>query len=770
MGQMSTDVGQPRRLRLLSAALLVGAVALWWLSGHVVTLLHAGAIPGLSDRVFRSRADYDLEFYLALVRTPRIIAVGSVAVVGVATMVLARAPRQFDRALVMLEAASAWIPRKRFSTVVFAGLVWAGLIIAIPYRAVGELSSDMVTYRVIANKFWGNGFAPGDLPLRDPELALLPYATVVRVLSEFVSDDGAFFLIYALSLLLVASGLYRVTTLGLGGGRRAGLLAAIFGTTLGLGRLGYGLSILHANPAPRMLATAVMLHALASLLARRLVSGVTLGLVATAVNTLDGLIPTVLVLLGLVFTPPMHGPRTETGGQSSARSAPRPRLIGAILIVGAVINALGPAIPGRFNFVILGVGTAIVVRSVLGAGLPSLVSIIHERRDAVAALGVAALAGIVLASLRTDGGSAASFFETLVLHETVLREVRNRDMLLLSSASIDAVIGLIGAAMIVVAGARYSSEPDGALDVYGSARISASRIAGSTVHAVLGFVLLGSLLLEWTTVPFAVTLWPIRTVWLVLPLAVAMLAVDVERECPRVGVLPVAGVAALLLSGAFLGSAFWGLLSLGAVVFVLGSHRTGVPHRYMSRALAWLQNREPVGRLTHLAVLSAAPGMVLVAVLLGSMPEIAVADSAQRILADGGSSAEIVEVARLARDRTPPEARILVPPNGEWGAFRLLSGRGVGFEFKQYSTSQPGVWYTHLRWMCDPGFELAEGEPFAIGLEDIVQCYSLLSADEIVDVARMFDTDFAVVRTELLNHFDVVAVTPSGSWGIVIIE
>jgi hypothetical protein len=639
----------------------------------------------------------------------------------------------------------------------------AGIALASGYRAVPSLGNDVVTYMPVARKYFDEAYLMGDLPIRDPDGALSAWGWIIRVLTLIFGFDRAFFAVSLVGSALLAYGIYRLVALALGAGHRAGMLAAMAGLTLTLGGFGYTLSIpSHAAffPTPRFLAIALSVVAISLILERALFRGVVLGLVSTAINTLDGLVPVGLAILAVLIVGDMR-PRSETGFSHVAKFF----AVAALISIG--IGVTLPRLPTASTPVTLLPGSLTIVTSGALIGLAGWAILFLRPRfhspdllHYLAAGTSLAIGGIALASRR--GSADGGFIETVRAFETILINVRqDASMILLSATTISSALrfcAALFATFALISQVRPRRTPLGV----------APESDGQTFNAVLmlalltvGFVAVGSLLMERTNLPFLVTIWPVRVAWVVVLAFVATLFSSLARarKLDRIGTLPAFALGLLLLQGPVLGRSAWGAGLLAASCLWVALHDSLPVTQFVETTLR--------PRAIRTLFVIAPIAFFLVSVARIDAPEIRITDSMSRIEQAGGANAEIVQIARVANAATPPGARILVPPDFHWGAFRLLSERGVAFEWKNFSTAESLEWYQQLRWMCDPDYVLTSSERFAIGGSDIVRCHEALSAIDIDRVAERFDADFAVVRREIASGMTLIGLTQSGDYALV---
>ena len=758
-----------------SLALMVMGPMLWVLSSLIVRLVYDERVPILSERLFRSRDIYDVNFYLELTARGRLALAGWIF--GVGLLIGLRAIRDGSGTAGLLgrygwRGARGLVTWSPASGRVQAGVVLAsgaGLALASGYRAVPSLGNDVVTYMPVARKYFDEAYLLGDLPIRDSDGALMAWGGIIRILSVPFGFEGAFFVVSLLGGAILAYGIHRLVSTVLGAGHRAGMLAATLGLTLTFGSFGYSLSVpSHAAfyPTPRFLAIALSVVAISLVLERAFVRGVSVGLVSTAVNTLDGLVPVGLAILAVLLV----GDAQPSSRYASRRLA-RVAAVAALAVTSAAFVVRSQRLPGASTLAELLPGSLVIVTVGSLVGLTGWLIATTRRSWRASGQGQALVAGMVMAiggallASRRSAGGRGEVLDGVRAFETVLVQVRqSSSMLVLSATSVSSALLFVA---LLLATLALLLDANAHPSTAGSDR---PREQGA-LHAVamlsvlcVGFVALGSNLMERTELPFLVTLWPVRVAWLVVLAFVAVLAIRLEQRglLRRVGLLPALLVGLIILQGVTAARLSWsvGLLALSCVwVFAHGTTPAGWP-------LGNLVRRPAV------QVLAVAATLVAMGTVVGSLaaPELRVADSMDRLEASGGSNAEIVQMARAANASTPPDARILIPPDPAWGAFRLLSERGVAFEWKNFLTAQPLEWYQQLRWMCDPEYRIDESEDFTVGGRDIAQCHADLSTIDIHSVADTFDADYAVIRGAIAQGMKVVGISESGEHALVLLR
>ena len=755
-----------------SLALMVMGPMLWVLSSCIVRLVYDERVPFLSERLFRSRDIYDINFYLELTAPGRLALAGGIF--GVGLLIGLRALRDDPGPAGILgrygwrgaQGLVTWSPA---SGRVQAGVVLAsgaGLALASGYRAVPSLGNDVVTYMPIARKYFDEAYLLGDLPIRDPDGALMAWGGIIRILSVPFGFEGAFFAVSLLGGAILAYGIHRLVSTALGAGHRAGMLAATLGLTLTFGSFGYSLSVpSHAafSPTPRFLAIALSVVAISLVLERAFVRGVLFGLVSTAVNTLDGLVPVGLAILAVVLVGDVQL-RSEVASRRLARVA----AVAALAVASAAFVVRSERLLGASTLAELLPGSLVIVTLGALVGLAGWLVGTTRRNWRASGQGQALAAGVVIAIggvlLESRGGAAGEggFLDGVRAFEAVLVQVRaSASMLVLSATSTSSAL-LFVALLLATIALRLDANPH-----LSTAGFNRPREQG-TLHTVallsvlsVGFVALGSNLMERTELLFLVTLWPVRVAWVVVLAFVAVLAVRLEQRglLRRVGLLPALLLGLVILQGPGGSRLIWSaLLLVLSLVWIVA--RGTAPAGWSVGDLL----QRPAAQVLTVATTLVAMG-VLVEGLVA--PEVRISDSMERLEAGGGIDAEIVQMARHARASTPPNARILLPPDFSWGAFRLLSERGIAFEWKNFSTAQPLVWYQQLRWMCDPDYRIDESESFSVGGRDIYQCHAGLSAVEIGRIAEAFDADFAVVQSTISEGMKVVGLSESGEHALI---
>ncbi len=613
------------------------------------------------------------------------------------------------------------------------------------YQMIGTLHSDIVLYAVAARKHFDSAYLLGDLGIRDPDPALRTYGWLVGIFAQVLGLEMAFFALSLIGSVLILIGVYRLATRTLGTSQRTGFLAGVVGLSMTFGPFGYSLSLpSHAEfvPNPRFLSVAIAILAIGSVAEAALLRGVAFGLLATSINTLDGIVPVGLSLLALLLA------RTIRDWSEIERQRRVTSFLLALSVV-VLLFAAGPTVAlaplGSTSALgVVGLGSVAVVAA-WALSTRSSVMVSSRLRQLLLWTGAFAVGAILLARQRAV--SPRGLWEGVVIYEGVLERVRVvPSMLELSSMPAQTGLLFVGLAIFTAAGAlslRFNSgaEQDGEAARKGTEGF----LVTLTVLAVV-FVAGGSVLLERTELPLLSTLWPVRTAWVVVLAAVLTGSVHLERAGIEVGLIPALALALLLLRGPMFGRVAWsacivaiiGLLALRTVQPVDPSPR-GRPAR--SGLLR---------RSARLGLSSLPVGFLLFALSGIAPPEIRVADSMERFILEGsGVEESVASMALTARSSTPLEARILVPPAPVWGAFRLMSERGVAFEWKAFSTAQPDIWYEQLRQMCDPSYRWNAQERYEIGGQQVTACHDGLGLEDILRVAEAFESTHAVVRAEL---------------------
>jgi len=640
----------------------------------------------------------------------------------------------------------------------------------------------------VARKYFDASFLPGDMAIRDPDSALLAWGKIIELTANLVGFEPAFFLVSLLGAAVLSGGVYRIATTSGQASPRGGMIASLLALTVTFGNFGYALSVpSHANfyPTPRFVAVALATLAVSFVLNGSYVVGVLIASLATTINTLDGIVPVGLALIALLVT------RSDSTVSSQQR-----RLGAFAALIGSstltVLAALHLSIGSRWN--LLPGSTAIVALGMLFVVALSAV-ILRPRlrrgsqgRALLLAILVHLLLGVLLAQQRVEARTGG-FLETLTRFELILRQVRAfPSMLLLSSTSVAQALLFVALCLLAIGliGIRTGRSPSGSGVSTATPDTECGReILGSLTVVAMLFVGVGSLVMEATELPLLVTLWPLRPAWIVVLTSIVLLSSRIdERLSDRVGLLPLL-VVALIMINPPVGSRLawsWLLLLVAAIEPLLAdlrqasqqrarrrpadssevvpAGRGSYPNNLQSPTAAVTASRTAVGLMTSL--------LFVVLLVRIPPPEIRIQESMDRLArSESVTTVDVVQMAQIATSVTPLDSRILVPPDPHWGAFRIMSERGVAFEWKQFSSSQPATWYEQLRWMCDPDYRISSGETFDVRGPDIFDCHARLSFDEIMAIAEQFRATHVVIDAALTVSLETLGITDSGHLALV---
>lgn len=739
-------------------ALLLLSPLAWVTSTELVRMLYAGSVPGLEERVFRSRAEFDLDFYLGATFRYRLALTVGIALVGGVCF------RSFRRCMRAVAQSS---PRSTIGQTFSAAALGMLASFASGYKVIPGLGNDVVTYIVVARRHFDDSYLVGDLPIRDVDGSSALWALVVRALSAVVGFEGAFFAISLIGGAIISIALFRLVANTLGAGSRAALFAAAVGLTVTYGRFGYSLSVpSHGDfaPTPRYLAVGLSALAISLILERALIKGVLLGLAAATMNALDGLVSVGIALVVVLAISCTSGERTLNAMRNSRVALS----LSGLLLVIVLLGLEGPSeVKGYVGLVfsdplmIVGVGAVISLLTFVFSGNISLVAP-HKRPREVVAL-TAFTIGALVAALQRRPRAVGATFDSMAVYETLLSARVAESMILLSKATPLASLILVALSLLAVGALQASNRIRLGASEASVRYVAAVQVAAVSVVTTV-FIAVGSILLEEASVPGLVTIWPIRVAWLVVFSCVGIVAFSLSSKIDqiRLGVVPVLAIAALLLSGPSYGRQTWAVM--GTLIVILLLLRSGDSEGHKSA----IHDDQVPG----LGVGYGVASLIVIALFAVTVqaPEIRFTTSLERLSGDGSPTSEVVELALAAQRLTPPESRVLVPPNFEWGAFRLISERGVAFEFKAFSTAQPASWYEQLRWMCDPLYRMSENEDFAIGTAEIEDCFAQLDLAALLRVAEVFEADFAVVRSEVVSKERVLAASSSQRFALIRVE
>lgn len=765
-----STTGRSTARRIVSVAFILALASMWWFLEAVVRLLYLQRIPVLSERVMRARQEYDLDFYLEATFAGRfLLTVGFVALGLVLAMAEVAEDTKRTGGAVRCIAASfyrlnSWFPASMLGRVAVIVAGSTAIALSDGYRMIGTLGSDLVAYAVAARKHFESDYLVGDLAIRDADPSLMLYGRIVGALARVFGFDQAFLAVTVLGSSIMVYGIYRLATRTLASSPATGYLAGVTGLGATFGTFGYTLSLASNAefvPTPRFLAVALAILSMSFVAEACLVRGVLIGLLAASVNTLDGIVPVGLSLLALIVARPFHEDRV------------RLRMASVGLLASGVV-VLAPAVLGRSAATMLGdtrsLGVvllgAVVVASVWWLITRAAIGLVMSRLAPVVWLVVFAVGSVLVA--RRRAASTGEFLENVVAFETVLVRVRQGpSMLVLSSTSTRSAAIFVALAFLTIGLSATLKGSRSQISMERAHRLDGATFLTTLVVLTVAFLGIGSLLMEWTGTPFMITLWPLRAVWVIVLAAVLIAAAHLERTRLQLGFIPAFALGMLLVQGPLLGRVGWS----AALMVLISLHVLG---RMQTRRNVRSVGLRPEGLVRRFArlVLGVTPPAVLVGVLsVFPVPEVRLSDSMNRFAAGGSELEEgVISMARIARAGTPPDARVLVPPVPAWGAFRLMSDRGVAFEWKTFSTSEPVLWYSQLRQMCDPEYVWQSDETYEIGGPEVRACHDSLEVAEILRVAEAFGATHAVVRTDVAAEVPGLVLGRSELGGYALIE
>jgi hypothetical protein len=126
-----------------------------------------------------------------------------------------------------------------------------------------------------------------------------------------------------------------------------------------------------------------------------------------------------------------------------------------------------------------------------------------------------------------------------------------------------------------------------------------------------------------------------------------------------------------------------------------------------------------------------------------------------------------IQIARIAEQNLNAEARVLLPPTGNWGSFKVMSSRGAAFDWKHFS-SDTASWYEEFRRICDPSYTFAVQENYGQPSQsEISECYRTHAPESLAAVAAVFLATHAVVQVDQWPEAEIVGVSDDGQFALV---
>lgn len=658
-------------------------------------------------------------------------------------------------------------------------LVFSLIVIIAPgYRFMPNPNNDLGTYFAIALSAFDVTFAPGDMRSRSVEARGLPgYVLVFRVLSAGVGFDLAAFLLALLAVFILSISLFQI-------GRSVGLnqskavLVSALGLGLTWGTVSYPVAIISdylAFPTPRILAIAFVVAVIALVLVDRLLLASLVGIAASSIHALDGFIPSLLAIAaGFVMKMIAFGSdQTRVRARWAGLVPPVGVAAVGVSVVVLFVQSANPEIMVS-NDVALVFAWMGLVAIVIGAGIRRRTVSSLNARDVLGGLLCLILGlGFVMGrGLGPSGASQLGIIERIRLFESVLTELRNPGMADIAAQSSFSVALIVLLTIVAIVPLLGSSGPLAMVLPSHSARAhSADSLAVLSLVAFTA-VALGSLLQNRTSLLGIASIWPARYAWLVVPGAlVSLVRLLPSRNLP--GLFPTATALLILFRIPTLREPISLLIlfsGMALLVFQFAALRrasgplqetdvarpsSDVPPQQAER----LRDGWPVAAL-GLTILLLVPIVRDV-----PTPLIRLEASRDRLAV----SRPEVQLARIAASTVETDARILLPLTGSWGSFRVLSFRGVAFDWKHFS-SDTASWYEEFRRMCDPDYRFAPqshyGQP---SRQSVADCYRNHGPEELARVAAAFAATHAIVQRGQWPEAEIVGQSDDGDLVLVVV-
>lgn len=719
-----------------------------------------------------------LEALYSTVRTVALGVVGAplIAVLAVASSDSGRLARRLRMSAGMLLTAAPtgrtmqWRPHALFAIAV---------VLAPGYRFLPNVGNDLGTYFAIVLAEIDTAFAVGDLPLRMFEASGMPgYVFILRLVTVIIGFEFAVLIVAISAVWLMSHSLFEVgRTVGFGTERA--LLFSVIGISTSFTVLGYHVGIVSdalAYPTPRVVATALVLKTIDLTLKRRPIGAATLGIAAASIHALDGFLPAVLGLgaglLTVIFRWPFLARDSETRRTRTTRT-----LAVTLLLVGSGTLAASVLVEYRWL-------TNDVAFSVFASGLlVATVAVVLWREQSqesrfrwlVSVLGLLA-GGVYFAARRGPTGSNdvghVGALDNVRIYESILTQLRSvgmTDINAQSAGSVLVVMVLASCSILPLTNRRMQNLFGGGATPSDLERLQAVQIL--TLIATMGVTLvaLGGLLQTRTGLVGIASLWPNRFTWLVVPGALMVLVSAIPHNFSP-GVFPLF-VYLLIVYRFNEARQFISLvvlaLGVGLIVHaIFGRKAEKSSERAEVSSLLGLQGGHEHRRIGP--VMPAGLALLAAVLLLRAVPmPLLSSESSREVLAIKRIEAQL---ASTATELVPPQGRILVPPDGGWGSFRLMSSRGVAFDWKHFTSTDVVGWYTSFRQMCQPDYRFALQNSYSVpSSSEIASCYENHAPSSLAAVARSFEATHAVVRRDQWPGAVVLGESANGEYQLVVV-
>ncbi len=662
-----------------------------------------------------------------------------------------------------------WVPQRNVSLYGLLALSSVGLVVSSGYRLIPDSNSDVVSYFAMVRSVMDHTFAAGDHPIRSVAGGLYGYRYVFAAAASVIGFDVAAFVLSVTGCWILLLSILRISE-ATGASRASSLAVAHFGMVATWGKFGYLVSLPSNGvfePTPRYLGMALAALAISFVIRERLLVAVVVGLGAAVMHELDGFVPVVLALSSGLVLRLWQRLRAARANSPSSRIG-RSSLAWVIVAVG--IALIVAAASTSSVLLILSLGTfAVLALTLLLTGPATRLD--KPERSLLFSILILVFTSVVLAVERGPASATATFFERVQLFEAVLQQLRSPGMIGFVTQNAATTVVLVALALFGVVAllttTATSSTPEHERSLMSSRRLAWLSAAAMTMVTV------GGVLQDHTALPLIASIWPNRFAWLLIPAVLAAFALLIDR----LRVVP--GAYPTLVVGAFMFTLPRVAISLAALIVAAIALALSVGPPFLRRWDLGKASRELWRRTPRVIRWYSSPlRMTLPIALAGALtagavelfiqlppPELTRTASRTRL---AHSDSALVAMAIAAEQFVPINGRILIPPNPEWGSFRILSGRGVAFEWKYFS-SETELWYSQFRWMCDPQYRFEPMQNYgAVTLQAISTCYQNHSTADIQAIANKYDATHAIVRPAHWDEVDyVLAVAPDSSWELV---
>lgn len=534
--------------------------------------------------------------------------------------------------------------------------------------SIVEYQSDSVSQIPLVLRAADPAYLAGDwfVNLQSASPTRYAFAQIMGALTRVIGIEAAYFAAHLVAVLMTALVTYGVVVKALGGGRLAGLIAAVLVLAVELVDYGAVIRVILPSFAPLSLAQPLVLLAIGLALARRPVWCALAAGAASAFQPLVGIVPGALALGALAAAALLdqeagRWPRLAVDRRRFAQALTGMAALAPFALFWALVqrndapgdefirilahvrdphhwlpSSWDPVVHGWMVLLLLALGSLFVA---------------WRRRFAAEGDGFRARFVVILAAALVALCGLGYLFVEVVPLKLVAMLMPCRYLYLVVWLAL-LITGLVGERVLRAGGT-------GARLTRGGWLLAGNGGAYAPMLLVAGLVLLRR------ETPARIRPW-------------ARIAAPA---------LAWVAIAALLLRFAPGGLAALSLTGFALLAWLAGARRGAA--RLLVAAL-------PLALFVVLAALNARERLPAIGAALdrAAVLDITFDRVEDRAWAEGGELAGAIEVARFARAALPADAVVLTPP--AFGVFRVFAQRAIVVDFKSWPFARPGEWHRRL--------------------------------------------------------------------------